>query len=107
MSNSSEQDNNTGGGLKLASEEKVKTPRMYRVILHNDHYTTMDFVVEVLMKIFHMSAAQATQVMLDVHKQGFGVCGVYPLDIAATKVTQVHDMARSRQFPLKCTYEEA
>jgi len=97
----------TDSGLQTDSEQKVETPRMYRVLLHNDHYTTMDFVVEVLMKIFHMPAAQATQVMLDVHKKGMGICGVYSLDIAATKVSQVHEMAKNRQFPLKCSYEEA
>jgi len=67
----------------------------------------MDFVVEVLMKIFHMPAAKAVQVMLDVHKKGAGMCGVYTLDIAVTKVGQVHQMAKSREFPLKCSYEEA
>ncbi len=95
------------GDLQLKTEHRVKKPHMYRVILHNDHYTTMDFVIEVLVSIFQMPAAKATQVMLDVHKKGRGTCGIYPRDIAASKVAQVHDMARSRQFPLKCSYEEA
>ncbi len=104
---------NTGAGYKFEEDQSLKTekrldePRMYRVMLHNDHYTTMDFVVEVLMKIFHMPAAKAVQVMLDVHKKGAGMCGVYTLDIAVTKVGQVHQMAKSREFPLKCSYEEA
>lgn len=81
-------------------------PPMYRVILHNDHYTAMDFVVEVLMQVFHKPAAEATKIMMDVHKQGHGVCGVYTYDLAVTKVRKVHDMARSRGFPLKCTFEQ-
>ncbi|MCX5843141.1 MAG: ATP-dependent Clp protease adaptor ClpS [Deltaproteobacteria bacterium] len=80
---------------------------MYRVILHNDHYTTMDFVVEVLMIVFHKAAAEATKVMLDVHKKGAGICGVYTYDIASTKVSVVHTMAKRREFPLKCSLEEA
>ncbi len=97
----------TGTGLGLETEKKLQEPKMYRVLLHNDHFTTMDFVVEILMKVFHMPAAQATQIMLDVHRKGMGMCGVYTFDIAATKVNQVHRMARAREFPLKCSYEEA
>jgi ATP-dependent Clp protease adaptor protein ClpS len=92
--------------LRLDTEKKLDEPKMYRVILHNDNYTTMDFVVDVLIKVFHMPAAQATKIMLDVHKKGMGVCGVYTLDIARTKVNQVHDMARAKNFPLKSSYEE-
>ena len=92
---------------QLIFKDKVETPRMYRVILHNDHYTTMDFVIEVLTKIFHMTIQKATKIMLDVHKKGKGICGVYTLDIAATKTEQVREMAKTRQFPLKCSYEEA
>ena len=66
---------------------------MFRVILHNDHYTTMDFVVEVLMKVFGKTAAEAIKIMLDVHRKGAGICGVYTYDIAVTKVAQVHRMA--------------
>lgn len=95
------------GGLQLESDNKLKEPEMYRVILHNDHYTTMDFVVEVLMTIFHMPNVKATQVMLDVHRKGMGICGVYTYDIAVTKVEQVHLMAKARQFPLRCSYERA
>lgn len=90
----------------LISKERVAVPRMYKVILHNDDYTTMDFVVEVLMKIFHKSVKDANKIMIDVHKTGSGICGVYTLDIAVTKTLQVHDMARAREFPLKCSYEE-
>jgi len=88
------------------SKGELEEPRMFRVILHNDHYTTMDFVVEVLTGIFHKPAAQATRIMLDVHKKGIGIVGVYTLDIAATKVVQVDILAKQRQFPLKCSFEE-
>lgn len=88
------------------SRAELEEPRMFRVILHNDHYTTMDFVVEVLTVIFHKPGAEATRIMLDVHKKGIGIVGVYTLDIAATKVAQVDIMARQQQFPLKCSYEE-
>ena len=94
-------------GLETFSEEKLDEPKMYRVILHNDDYTTMDFVVAVLMKIFRKPAAEAMAIMLDVHKRGSGVCGVYPFDIAVTKTDQVHAMARSSEYPLRCSYEEA
>ncbi len=81
-------------------------PPMYRVILHNDHFTAMDFVVEVLMRVFHKPPAEATKIMMDVHKRGNGVCGVYTYDLAVTKVRKVHAMARSRGFPLKCSFEQ-
>ncbi|MFP4561984.1 MAG: ATP-dependent Clp protease adaptor ClpS [Spirochaetia bacterium] len=80
---------------------------MYVVILHNDHYTTMDFVVEVLMTVFRKSAAEATKIMLDVHRKGKGYVGYFPYDIAATKVSQVHEMAKENEFPLRCTIERA
>lgn len=105
--------NNSGAGyqfnedLSLKTKKKLDEPKLYRVVLHNDHYTTMDFVVEVLIKVFHMPTAKAVQIMLDVHKKGVGVCGVFTFDIAVTKVNQVHQLARAREFPLKCSYEEA
>ncbi|MCU0848745.1 MAG: ATP-dependent Clp protease adapter ClpS [Spirochaetes bacterium] len=99
--------NEFGSDFDVRTEKKLDEPKMFRVILHNDHYTTMDFVVEVLVQIFRMPAARATKIMLDVHKKGAGVCGVYTYDIAVTKVNQVHELARSREFPLKCSYEEA
>jgi ATP-dependent Clp protease adaptor protein ClpS len=96
-----------GLNSELVFKDRIEIPKMYIVLLHNDHYTTMDFVVEVLTRIFHMTAEKANQIMLDVHKKGRGICGVYTLDIASTKTAQVHDMAKERQFPLKCSYEEA
>jgi ATP-dependent Clp protease adaptor protein ClpS len=95
------------GDLQVKKDIKVKKPRMYKVILHNDHYTTMDFVVEVLVTIFHKNIMEATELMLQVHRNGFGICGVYTYDIAQTKANQVHTLARQREFPLKCTVEEA
>ncbi len=95
------------GGLQLEDELEVIEPKMYKVLIHNDHYTTMDFVVEVLVTIFNKSAAEATKLMLDVHKKGAGLAGVYTYDVAATKVAIVHDLAKERNFPLRCSYEEA
>jgi ATP-dependent Clp protease adaptor protein ClpS len=92
--------------LNVKSAEEVKTPRMYRVLMHNDHYTTMDFVVEVLIKVFHKTAAEATRIMLEIHNKGMGICGVYTYDIAVTKISRVHQMAKMKNFPLKCSFEE-
>lgn len=102
----SKSNNSRDTDTELISKEKIAVPRMYKVILHNDDYTTMDFVVEVLTRVFQKSTEDANKIMLDVHQKGAGICGVYTLDIAATKTLRVHDMARSRQFPLKCSYEE-
>lgn len=88
------------------NREDIKEPSMYKVLLHNDHYTTMDFVVEVLMVVFHKALEEATRIMLDVHKNGIGVCGVYTYEVAETKVAIVESSARERGFPLKCTMEE-
>jgi ATP-dependent Clp protease adaptor protein ClpS len=95
------------GELALDRETVIDEPKLYRVILHNDNYTTMDFVVEVLISVFHKPAAEATRIMLDVHRKGAGVCGVYTYDIAATKVSMVRQMAKNREFPLRCSMEEA
>jgi ATP-dependent Clp protease adaptor protein ClpS len=89
-----------------AKKAKVKPPPMFKVLLLNDDYTPMDFVVMVLQKIFALSREKATQVMLKVHKEGIGVCGVYPRDVAAPKVEQVKSYARQHQHPLQCVMEE-
>lgn len=86
--------------------ERIKPPRLYKVVLLNDDYTPMDFVVVVLQKFFHMSRERATTIMLHVHHRGRGVCGVYPRDVAATKVEQVTAFARQHQHPLACVMEE-
>lgn len=87
------------------TRKKVKEPSMYKVLLLNDDYTTMDFVVEVLRFVFHKSVEEATQIMLKVHHSGVGICGIYPFGIAETKVNTVNALARERGFPLKCTME--
>jgi ATP-dependent Clp protease adaptor protein ClpS len=91
----------------VQQKPRLQEPKLYRVILHNDHYTTMDFVVKVIVTVFHKPAAEATKIMLDVHKKGRGIVGVYAYDIAATKVSQVHEMARQNEFPLRASCEEA
>jgi ATP-dependent Clp protease adaptor protein ClpS len=88
-------------------ETRVERPRMYRVLLHNDDYTPMDFVVAVLCEVFHKDEAEAVRVMLHVHKRGMGVAGVFPHQVAETKVGKVHDWARGEGHPLKCSMEEA
>ncbi|THB67408.1 MAG: ATP-dependent Clp protease adapter ClpS [Spirochaetaceae bacterium] len=92
--------------VKEKSSEKVKEPDMYQVILHNDDFTTMEFVIEVLMKVFHQTMNQATQIMLSVHERGQGRVGVYTYDIASTKAQQAMTIARKRQYPLKVTVEK-
>lgn len=82
-----------------------KKPNMYKVILLNDDYTTMDFVVEILITVFHKSAVEATRIMLDVHQKGKGIVGVYTFDIARTKIAQVEQMANEREFPLAAVME--
>jgi ATP-dependent Clp protease adaptor protein ClpS len=89
------------------AKPKVAEPPKYACVLHNDDYTTMEFVVEVLQKYFHKTTEEAVQIMLRVHHSGTGVAGVYGLEIAETKAAQVEEYARSRGFPLKCTVESA
>ena len=89
-----------------AKKAKVKLPPMYKVLLLNDDYTPMEFVVLVLQKFFAMTRERATQVMLKVHREGMGVCGVYPHDVASTKVQQVSAYARKHQHPLQCVMEK-
>lgn len=86
--------------------DDVKEPSMYRVLLHNDDYTTMEFVVEILMVVFNKSIERATEIMLNVHYKGVGMCGVYTHDVAETKVETVSRLAQENGFPLKCTMEE-
>ena len=96
------------GGVELQeAKPKLKRPPMYKVLLINDDYTPMDFVVMVLQRIFGMTEEKATQIMLHVHTRGVGVCGVFTRDIAETKVALVNQLARDNQHPLKCTMEKA
>lgn len=97
-------------GVDLAVEEarpKIKQPPLYRVVLLNDDYTPMEFVVDILETVFSMERTRATQVMLEVHTKGKGVCGVYNFEIAETKVAQVTALAEQHQHPLLCTMEQS
>ena len=91
--------------LLEVERSKSKPPKLYKVVLFNDDYTTMDFVIEVLQTFFAMNRERATQVMLKVHQEGSALCGVYPKDIAETKVTQVSAFAKQHEHPLRCELE--
>jgi ATP-dependent Clp protease adaptor protein ClpS len=101
-----EQIQNNDGLAVEESKPKLKRPSMYKVIILNDDYTPMEFVVQVLESFFNMDREKATRVMLHVHTRGVGVCGVFTKDVAETKVSQVNDYSRSNQHPLMCTMEE-
>lgn len=101
---SSDPDRQTG--VATRTRPKTKKPSLYRVVMLNDDFTPMEFVVEVLMRIFNKSPEEATQIMLHVHQNGVGVCGVFTFEIAETKVAQVMDLARRAQHPLQCTMEK-
>jgi ATP-dependent Clp protease adaptor protein ClpS len=92
---------------RTQQEEKLARPRRWKVLLHNDDYTTMEFVVWVLQAVFHHDETTATQIMLHVHKTGTGVAGVYTREVAETRVSQVDALAREHEFPLRCSMEEA
>lgn len=95
------------GGVATLVKPKLKRPSMYKVLMLNDDYTTMDFVVHVLRKFFHKTTDEANQIMLNIHTKGKEICGFYPYDVAATKVMQVTDYARQNEMPLKCVMEES
>ena len=97
----------TIGEVNVKPEHDLKEPAMYRVLLHNDDYTTMEFVVQVLMVVFYKSIEEATRIMLNVHQQGIGMCGVFTYEIAETKVETVKRMSRENGHPLRCTMEKA
>ncbi len=102
--NSGREDQSTGVITK--TQPKTKKPSLYKVLLLNDDYTPMEFVVHVLERFFNKGREEATRIMLHVHQKGVGVCGVYTFEIAETKVTQVTDFARKHQHPLQCTMEK-
>jgi ATP-dependent Clp protease adaptor protein ClpS len=93
-------------GVVTESQKQVKKPPLYKVLLHNDDYTTMEFVVYILHGVFHKSEQDAVRIMLAVHHQGVGVAGVYTYEIAEAKVSKVTQLARANEFPLMCTLEE-
>jgi ATP-dependent Clp protease adaptor protein ClpS len=95
-----------GTGVATRTRSKTKKPSMYKVLMLNDDYTPMEFVVHVLERFFAKNRDEATKIMLHVHQRGVGVCGVYTYEVAETKVTQVMDLARQQQHPLQCTLEK-
>ncbi len=107
MSDTNPLHDNDSGLLVQEAKPKLKKPPLYKVILLNDDFTPMDFVVEILTDFFHMSEEKATQVMLQVHTQGVGVCGTYSKDVAETKVHIVNEYSREHHHPLMCAMEEA
>ena len=109
MSNQDQSPNNPSNSTVFIEKVKPKTkkPSMYKVIMLNDDYTPMEFVVHVLERFFSKTREEATKIMLHVHQQGVGICGVFSYEIAETKVMQVMDCARQNQHPLQCTIEKA
>lgn len=98
-------DDEFDGGVAAKKKRRTKTPRRFKVLLHNDDYTTTEFVVNVLMVFFHKAPAEATHVMMQVHLRGIGVAGIYPKEVAETKVAEVTDEARAQGMPLLLTTE--
>jgi ATP-dependent Clp protease adaptor protein ClpS len=99
-------DDNGATGLAVQTRTKTKKPSLYKVLMLNDDYTPMEFVVHVLERFFSKTREEATQIMLHVHRRGVGICGVFTYEVAETKVTQVTDFARRNQHPLRCTLEK-
>ena len=108
MSNNPQKNNNDGADTGVVTRVKpaTKKPSMYKVLLLNDDYTPMEFVVYVLERFFNKQSEEATQIMLHVHQRGVGICGVYSYEVAETKVTQVMEFARQNEHPLQCTLEK-
>jgi len=98
---------NREGAVIEKSRRRVKEPKLYKVLLHNDDYTTMDFVIMVLQTIFHKDISAATEIMMSVHNGGVGVAGVYTREVAETKVAMVHEAAANNEHPLRCSMEPA
>ena len=99
-------DRGTGTGIVTKTRQKTKKPSLYRVLILNDDYTPMEFVVHVLERFFAKAHEEAVQIMLHVHRNGVGICGVYTFEVAETKVAQVIELARRHQHPLQCTMEK-
>ena len=96
-----------GGQTKpaIGTRQQTRQPPLFKVLMHNDDYTTMEFVVEVLRAVFHKPPTEANRIMLHIHFKGLGMCGVFPFEVAETKVAQVHALARAQGFPLRCTLD--
>lgn len=104
--NDKRNDDGNQTGVVIKTRPKTKKPSMYKVLMLNDDYTPMEFVIHVLERFFNKNREDATRVMLNVHTRGVGICGVYTYEVAETKVTQVMDLARQNQHPLQCTIEK-
>ena len=102
-----EDDDHAGTGVIAQTKTRTRKPSMYKVLMLNDDYTPMEFVVHVLQHFFRLSAEDATRIMMHVHQRGVGVCGIFTYEVAETKVNQVMDFARKHQHPLQCTLEKA
>lgn len=105
MARQPKEQGDTGVITEERSKERLQRPKLYKVLLHNDHYTTREFVVAVLIGVFNKSETDAVAIMLHVHQKGTGVAGVYPFDVAQTKVEKVHRLARENEYPLLLTLE--
>ena len=103
---SNEGDSEDESGIATVSRTKIKKPKLFKVLLHNDDYTTMEFVVMILKRVFAKAGAEAERVMLKVHQEGTGICGVYTHEIAETKTQKVLDLAKEHGHPLMCSFEE-
>ncbi|MDX2142588.1 MAG: ATP-dependent Clp protease adapter ClpS [Rhodospirillaceae bacterium] len=104
--NNNNDDGRVNTGVVIKTRPKVKKPSMYKVLMLNDDYTPMEFVVHVLERYFSKTTEEATRIMLHVHQKGVGICGVFTFEVAETKVNQVMDLARKNQHPLQCTLEK-
>ncbi|MCM2350363.1 MAG: ATP-dependent Clp protease adapter ClpS [Bacteriovoracaceae bacterium] len=102
---SSETEKDEQSGVATVKKEKLQAPKMYKVLMHNDDYTTMEFVILVLQKYFNKSSEEAQSLMLEVHTHGFAVCGIYTFEVAESKVAKVTKYARDNGHPLKCSTE--
>ncbi|AGF77067.1 hypothetical protein UWK_00484 [Desulfocapsa sulfexigens DSM 10523] len=94
------------GSVATRDRSKIQEPSLYKVLLHNDDYTSMEFVVAVLERVFRKNTSEASKIMMNVHQEGVGIAGVYTLEICETKVVIVHDLARKNEFPLRCSIEK-
>lgn len=94
------------GSVATKDHSKIQEPSLYKVLLHNDDYTSMEFVVAILERVFRKSTSEASKIMLNVHQEGVGIAGVYTREICETKVVIVHDLARKNEFPLRCSIEK-
>ncbi len=100
-----EENNNNQGSVAIEEHVETKEPRLYKVLLHNDDYTSMEFVISILETVFHKSIPDATEIMLNVHNEGIGIAGVYTREISETKISTVHQLAQKNEFPLRCSME--